>query len=104
MPKLTKRQQHSKALGLQPRTHETDESEDDDENHMEFEDELEDKEPLSFKNRITTNTMADLLELCKAKCPVKHLSTVVYMTLRSFGVNWRSCDAFLQSIGELIYA
>lgn len=59
-------------------------------------------EPLKFRDRISINDMADLFELCKTKCPIKYLSVLVYTTLRSFGVSWDNCNAFLQNIGEFL--
>jgi hypothetical protein len=99
MPPPTKRKQQSKAVGLQSRSNQpAEESEDDDKDHMEVE-EGGDDEPENFKDRITGNNMSDLFELCKAKCPVKYLSTIVYLSLRSFGVSWANCDVFLRNMG-----
>ncbi|CAF1137489.1 unnamed protein product, partial [Didymodactylos carnosus] len=46
-------------------------------------DENEDDEQLDFNARLSSNDLADLFELCRAKCPVKYLSVLVYMSLRN---------------------
>jgi hypothetical protein len=98
----TKRKQHCKAVGQQGESNQsTEESEDDDKDYMEVEEEG-DEEPENFKDRITKDNMSDLFELCKAKCPVKYLSTIVYLSLRSFGVSWANCDAFLRNMGKVV--
>ena len=61
-----------------------------------------DEEPENFKDRITRDNMSDLFELCKAKCPVKYLSTIVYLSLRSSGVSWANCDVFLRNMGKVV--
>ena len=98
----TKRKQQSKAVSLKSHSSQsTEESEDDDKDHMEVE-EGGDEKPENFKDRITGDNMSDLFELCKAKCPVKYLSTIVYLSLRSFGVSWANCDAFLRNMGKVV--
>ena len=98
----TNHKQHCIVVGLQPESnHSTKESEDDDKDHMEVE-EGNDEEPETFKDRITEDNLSDLFELCKAKCPVKYLSTIVYLSFRSFGVSWANCDVFLRNMGKVV--
>ncbi|CAF1563627.1 unnamed protein product, partial [Didymodactylos carnosus] len=81
-----------------------------DDQHQEFSDneqeemEVDDgdrSEALSFEDRITINDMADLFEFCKSKCHIRYLSVLIYTSLRSLGVSWNKCEAFLQDIGAL---
>lgn len=101
MSPKNKRQAHLsmiKTKRLSTQEAESEESAEDEVEEMEVE-ETEEEEPRNFKDRITMNDMSDLFELCKSHCPIKYLSVLVYTTLRSFGINWRSCDSFLKTIG-----
>ena len=42
---------------------------------------LNDEEPSNFNNKIATDDIADLFELCKTQCPLKYLSVLLYMSL-----------------------
>lgn len=106
MPKKTAKQRHSTTisstfLNQRDASDESDDSSDAEAEveNMQLEDEETEVQPKSFTQRFTMNDMADLFELCKAKCPVRYLSTMVYMTMRSFGVSWNNCEAFLKTIG-----
>ncbi|CAF3462847.1 unnamed protein product [Rotaria socialis] len=68
---------------------------------MEVDDIEYEQQPMNFTDRITSDNIADLFELCKYKCPVKYLSVLIYATLRSFGHSWENCDTFLRTIGAL---
>lgn len=106
MPKASKLNVHLSTMRLSrsseaERNHHSDMSSSEDSSEMEVED-SETAKPLNFNNDVTINDLTDLFELCKSKCPLKYLSTLVYATLRSFGVNWRNCDSFLRSIGKFL--
>ncbi|CAF1587921.1 unnamed protein product [Didymodactylos carnosus] len=70
------------------------------ETQMDFVDE-EDRELEDFKEKITVNDVSDLFELCKSYCPTKHLSVLLYLTMRYFGISCCECDQFLSEIGAL---
>ncbi|CAF1103567.1 unnamed protein product [Didymodactylos carnosus] len=54
-----------------------------------------------FKEKFTMDDIADLFELCKAQCPLKYLSVLLYMSLRRFGVTWNDCDDFIDDTEAL---
>lgn len=64
-------------------------------------DEYSDEEASSFKDKFTIGNIADLFELCRAQCPLKYLSVLLYMSLKRFGITWKDCDGFLRDIGSL---
>ncbi|CAF5016143.1 unnamed protein product, partial [Rotaria sp. Silwood1] len=70
------------------------------ESDMEIDD-YNDEEPSNCKSKFTIGNIADLFELCRAQCPLKYLSVLLYMSLRHFGVSWNDCDGFLRDIGSL---
>jgi hypothetical protein len=76
---------------------ETEDSSDNELDEIETE-EAEEQAPKSFKDRSTGNDMADLLEPCKSKCPLKYVSVLMYTSRRSSGVSRINYDAFLRSI------
>jgi hypothetical protein len=98
MPQRTKRQAHATTVSSAFLTNKN--PSDIYDNNSSEEDDSDQDEPDTFKDRITDEDMSDLFEICKSKCPVKYLTVLLYMTLRKFGINWRNCDAFLRDIGE----
>ncbi|CAF1391635.1 unnamed protein product [Didymodactylos carnosus] len=58
-----------------------------------------DTEPINFGDKIILNGLMDVFELCKAKCGLKQLSCLLYMTLRHLGIRWRDCNAFMTEVG-----
>ncbi len=68
------------------------------ESDMEIDD-FNDEEPSNFKDKFTIGNIADLFELCRAQCPLKYLSVLLYMSLKRFGVTWKDCNGFLRNKG-----
>jgi hypothetical protein len=64
-------------------------------------DNYDDEESSNSKENFTIGHIADLFELCRAQCPLKYLSVLLYMSLRRFGITWNDCDDFLRDIGSL---
>lgn len=56
---------------------------------------------IIYNEKIAVGDIADLFELCRAQCPLKYLSVLLYMSLKRVGVNWKDCDTFLHDIGSL---
>ncbi|CAF4049009.1 unnamed protein product [Rotaria sp. Silwood1] len=63
---------------------------------------IEDKEKIDFDKPIFLNDIGDIFQLCKASCPLKYLSVLVYTTLRHVGLNWQQCDDILRPMGSLL--
>lgn len=106
MPRKSKRKIHSTAICysfLGKRAIESDNCSGSSEGGLDIEvNDRSQERPNEFKEQITTADLSDLLELCKSKCPLKYLCSLLYMTLRKFGVSWRNCDVFFKEIGELL--
>ena len=104
MLRKTKRQRHSKSISyafLRQRTIESDNCSRSSEACIDSEaNDTSQERSRRFKQEITNTHLSSLFELCKAKCPVKHLSVLLYMTLQKFAVSWRDGDIFLKEIGE----
>ncbi|CAF1291834.1 unnamed protein product, partial [Didymodactylos carnosus] len=66
----------------------------DDEYRMDIDD-----EELNFKDKLLLTDISDLAEMCKSKCDIKYLSTLLYMLLRFFNIKWEDVDEYLKSIG-----
>ena len=60
---------------------------------------IDDDEELIFKQKLFPTDIGDLAEICKSKCDVKYLSTLLYMSLRFFNVKWEDIDEYLKNIG-----
>ncbi|CAF1532634.1 unnamed protein product, partial [Adineta steineri] len=54
-----------------------------------------------YSEKFTIGDISDLFELCKAQCPPKYLSVLLYMSLRHFNITWHDCDVFLHDVGSL---
>ncbi|CAF1065432.1 unnamed protein product [Didymodactylos carnosus] len=57
-----------------------------------------DDEELPFNEKLCL-TDSDVAEMCKSKCDMKYLSTLLYMSLRFFNTKWEDVDEYLKSIG-----
>lgn len=53
---------------------------------------------LSFNEKLLTTDIGDLAEMCKSKCDIKYLSTLLYMSLRYFNIKWEDINEFLKNI------
>ena len=58
-----------------------------------------DDEELSFKDKLLLIGIGDLAEICKTKCDIKYLGTLLYMSLRFFNITWEDADDYLKNIG-----
>ena len=47
----------------------------------------------------TVDDVKDLFHMCKEQINTKHLSALLFMCLRHFGIRWRACDSFMKQIG-----
>ncbi|CAF4180647.1 unnamed protein product [Rotaria sp. Silwood2] len=54
---------------------------------------------LDFSEEQLLTDIGDLAEMCKSKCGTKYLSTLIYMSLRSFNIKWEAVDAFFKDTG-----
>jgi hypothetical protein len=54
---------------------------------------------LDFSKEQLLTDIGDLAEMCKSKCGTKYLSTLLYMSLRSFNIKWEAVDEFLKDTG-----
>ena len=57
-----------------------------------------DDQRLEFNEKLLVTDIGDLAEICKSKCGLKNLSTLVYMSLRYFNLKWEDADDFLKNI------
>ncbi|CAF4774426.1 unnamed protein product, partial [Rotaria sp. Silwood2] len=73
-------------------------SDPDDSSGDEYSMEIDDQE-LTFNEKLSLTNIGDLAEMCKSKCDIKHISTLLYMSLRYFNIKWEDADEFLKNIG-----
>lgn len=98
MPKLSKRRSQSRiARSDQPSKRKI--SNASDSPNDEYRMDIDDDEELRFSEKVSLSDVGDLAEMCKSKCGIKYLSTLLYMSLRFFNVKWKDIDEYLRSIG-----
>jgi hypothetical protein len=69
-----------------------------DSSNEEYSMDIDDQE-LSFNEKLFLTDIGDIAEMCKSKCDMKYLSTLLYMSLRYFGIKWEDVDDFLKNTG-----
>ncbi|CAF4315402.1 unnamed protein product [Rotaria sp. Silwood2] len=97
MPTRSKRRSHSQVASTH-RWSNTKISDPDDSSGDEYSMEIDDQE-LTFNEKLSLTNIGDLAEMCKSKCDIKHISTLLYMSLRYFNIKWEDADEFLKNIG-----
>jgi hypothetical protein len=56
---------------------------------------------INFSDSSIIDNIRDLFTFCKERLNNRHLSVLLYMSLRFFGKSWREIDAFLTAIGAM---
>ncbi|CAF1671912.1 unnamed protein product, partial [Adineta ricciae] len=105
MPKISRRRAHCKAISQR---FSTNEDAGDGTDYSDFEESLEsttkavkDLPVVNFREENVMNDIGDLFELCRAHCPIKYLSVLLYMTMKRFDIGWQQSNEFLSAIGGL---
>ena len=57
-----------------------------------------DDEAVAFTEKVLLNDIGDLSEICKSKCDMKYLTTLLYMSLCYFNIKWEDSNRFLKDI------
>lgn len=58
-----------------------------------------DDNKVPFHEKLLLSDIGDLAEICKSKCDVKYLTTLLYMSLRYLNITWDDINRFLKDIG-----
>ena len=108
MPKLPRRRSHSRNMQNELRRlrlleKATDRSHESSTESGEEEQIIDDSFDISqnFNDKVMSDDISDIFELCKNKHNYKFISVLLYMSLRYFNITWRKCDLFLKQIGAL---
>ena len=108
MPKLPRRRSHSRNMQIALRRlrllekatdHSHESSTESDEEEQIIDDSFDITQ--NFNDKVMSDDISDIFELCKNKYNYKFISVLLYMSLRHFNITWRECDLFLKQIGAL---